>query len=160
MRTSDILRQLETLGVTITSSGDKLRLKPASRVPPQLMEALRRDKTEVMAYLHKQSDGIKAGYELRYSGSDRKAELDEIERVVAQDGYVLLWSAVLEDLIAFYKSQGDRLRIPPGFVAYSTEELWRLFGDEDYDISREALLRIHEAKKTGAEIIDVREDQP
>ena len=86
-------------------------------------------------------------------------ELHEIERNVYERGYVLLWSAVLEDCIAFYNLEGDLEHVPPGFVSYSIEELWHLFGNEEDILSRNVLRRIHEAKKTGAEVTGVKEDQ-
>ena len=93
-------------------------------------------------------------------GGTGSKELHEIESTVYEKGYILLWSSVLKDCIAFYNMESDLVQVPSGFVAYNTEELWHLFGDEDYRISPNVLRRIHEAKKTGAVIIDVREDQP
>ncbi|MFC1944490.1 hypothetical protein ACFLX5_03225 [Chloroflexota bacterium] len=66
---------------------------------------------------------------LKYSGDQAtKLELDEIVTRVEEKGYVLLWSTVLQDLVAFYKTDADLGRIPPGFVPYSDQELWELFG--------------------------------
>ncbi len=60
---------------------------------------------------------------------------------------MLLWSTVLEDLVAFFKTEADRAKIPPGFVAYSEAELIHLFGDGGTMPSTHALKLIHDAKK-------------
>ena len=87
-------------------------------------------------------------------------DLCEIERRMKSSGYVLLWSDAVKDLVVFYDDKKHLRNIPSDFVPYSSDELWHLFGDEEYSPSRGDLLRIHQAKKTSATIIDVREDQP
>ena len=155
----DILHQLHQLGVTVGVSGDKVRLEPGSRVPKRLLEALRKDKAEVLAYLKEHQDWVAAKYGLRYSSPDRPGadELEEIERRVARNGYVLLWSTELDDLVAFYNTDEDRRLIPPGFIAYSEQELRALFGTTD-DLLLESLRLIHHAKKLGAEVIGNNEE--
>ncbi|HZA23675.1 MAG TPA: hypothetical protein VFA32_13930, partial [Dehalococcoidia bacterium] len=101
-------------------------------------------------------------YRLKYPGLQQRddPELAEMVRNVNQQGYVLLWSAVLGDLIAFYKTGTDRREMPPGFVPYSDRELQVLFREEGL-LSAESLRLIHEAKKCGGRITDeVRGDQP
>lgn len=78
-------------------------------------------------------------------------ELTEIENRVLARGYVLLWSNALNDFVAFYKTEADRGKIPPGFVPYSVAELDCLFGREKPPAS---LKLIHEAKKLGALVVD------
>ena len=154
MGASAILEQLHNLGVTVTAEGDKLRLEPGSRVSPQLVNVLRQNKAEVLAYLQQQPKGPQGKYRLAYPGQGGPSnwELAEIVRRVNHEGYVLLWSTVLEDLIAFYKTEVDRKKIPPGFVPYSEEELWELFTEEKPPVSQHTLRLVHESKKQGAHI--------
>lgn len=65
-----ILERLRDLSIEITVSGDCLRLKPGSRVTPDLIEALRKYKAEVLAILKE-----------RQSGQPSLA--DELERMLA-----------------------------------------------------------------------------
>ena len=85
--------------------------------------------------------------------------MEAIERSVFERGYVLFWSSILEDCIAFYHLERDLRHIPQGFVPHSVQELWYLFGEKETFLSRKVLRRIHEAKKTGAVITGVKEDQ-
>ena len=70
-----------------------------------------------------------------------------IARKVEEQGYVLVWSSVLEDTVAFYNTDEDRVKIPPGFVPYSTDELKELFGEPQSSPNTNALRLIHQAKK-------------
>jgi len=79
-------------------------------------------------------------------------ELTEIENRVSTKGYVLLWSNTLNDFMAFYKTEADRGKIPPGFVPYSDKELFELFG-KNSSPRKHTLRLIHEAKKLGAEVV-------
>lgn len=56
-------------------------------------------------------------------GEAGNKELHEIEWDVRSSGYVLLWSDVVEDFIAFYSDRRHLREIPPDFVPYSIEEL-------------------------------------
>jgi len=79
-------------------------------------------------------------------------ELTEIEARVERDGYVLLWSNILNDFVAFYKTEADREKIPPGFVPYSDKELFELFGKSSSP-RKHTLRLIHEAKKLGGCVV-------
>ena len=81
------------------------------------------------------------------------AELTELEHQVASKGYVLLWSNLLEDFIAFYRSEADIQPIPDWFVPYRQRELWELFGEEDSGPSPNGLRLINETKKQGGRVI-------
>jgi hypothetical protein len=72
---------------------------------------------------------------------------------VLTKGFVLLWSNTLNDLVAFYKTEVDREKIPPGFVPYSDKELWELFG-KNLPPGRHTLRLIHEAKKLSWHVVD------
>ena len=80
-------------------------------------------------------------------------ELTEIENRLLTKGYVLLWSNTLNDFVAFYKTEADRGKIPPGFVPYSDKELFELFG-KNSSPRKHTLRLIHEAKKLGGCVVD------
>lgn len=78
------------------------------------------------------------------------SEAEEIALRVETEGFVLLYSEVLKDLIAF--AQEDFVdKVPPGFVVYSDSELRQLYGGKK-PISDETLKLVHEAKKNGARV--------
>ena len=69
-----------------------------------------------------------------------------------------MWAAnckqsTLNDFVAFYKTEADRGKIPPGFVPYSDKELFELFG-KNLSPRKHTLRLIHEAKKLGALVVD------
>ena len=135
MTTESIIRQLDDLGVSIQSMGGTLMLEPASRVPKELMNEIKQYKDDLLDVLPKD------------------AELDDIVRHVREDGYVLLWSNVLEDSVAFIHDDFDPVRLPHGFVPYTLSELLKLFADGS--LSADSLRLIHVAKKHGGKVTDV-----
>ena len=86
-------------------------------------------------------------------GGPSERELAEIVQRVNHEGYVLLWSTVLADFVAFYKTEADRKKIPPGFVPYSEQELEELFGEGKDAPSPNALRLTHESQKCGERVI-------
>ena len=51
MNVAAVLDRLESQGVTITVTGDQVKLEPGSRVPSDLVEQLKHHKKEVVAFL-------------------------------------------------------------------------------------------------------------
>lgn len=144
MSASTILDRLNSLGIAVTLSGDRLRLEPGSKVPVDVVEELRQHKAEVLSLLMSQR------YRPKYpEGQHRDKELAEIVTRVHKEGFVLLWSKVLEDFVAFYRDEETRGTIPPGFVPYKDVELWELFGADKPPLSQDKLRLIHEAKRLG-----------
>jgi len=145
MTGTEVLERLEVLGVKLEVVGDKVRLIPGSLVPPDILEELRQHKSEIIEHLTSKR------YPLKYpdAPADDK-ELTEIENRVLTKGYVLLWSNTLNDFVAFYKTEADREKIPPGFVPYSDKEL---FG-KNLSPCKHTLRLIHEAKKLGGCVVD------
>ena len=93
-------------------------------------------------------------YRLKYPDAPADdQELTEIENRVLTKGYVLLWSNALNDFVAFYNTEADREKIPPGFVPYSDKELFELFG-KNLSPGKHTLRLIHEAKKLGGYVVD------
>ena len=85
--------------------------------------------------------------------------MPELVRRVEEEGYVLLWSNVLQDLVAFHRNDVDPATIPAPFVPYSDDERRHLFGEDGTEPSPDALRLIHAAKRTGAVITDSTGDE-
>ena len=149
MDAAEILEKLDSLGVEIAISGaagDKLRLNPGAAVPAGLMAEVKQRKNELIKILKLRD------YQPKYlepEATDK--ELAEIVARVYSEGYILLWSTVLEDLVAFYKNATFKAKIPAGFIPYSLTELIELFGGKKHP-SASKLRLIHAAKKEGARV--------
>ena len=146
MDATALLGRLDTMGIIITVDGEKLLLEPGSRVPPELVEDLRQHKVEVIRHLR--------DYRQLYPGdtpTDR--ELGDIQLVIQTDGVAHLYSHVIQDLVAFVRSDADMGKVLPGFVMYTKQELEILFGEDAP--SQSHLRLIHEAKKAGGRILPV-----
>ncbi len=101
------------------------------------------------------STTLSQNYQLKYPDSHTtEQELREIAARVHKEGFVLLRSHALEDFVAFYNTEADREKIPPGFVPYSEDELRELFGAGKPHPSQQTLRLIHEAKKLGGCVVD------
>jgi len=143
MDATTILDRLGSLGISVEAADDRLRLEPGSRVPPDLIGELRQHKQEIISKLK--------GFHFKYTDAQAsQQELEEISARVLIDGYCLLWSTVLCDLVAFYADDEAKHKIPPGFVLYSVAELRDLFGKGK--CSSDRLRLIHEAKRLGGRI--------
>jgi len=84
--------------------------------------------------------------------------MTELARRVEEEGYVLLWPNVLQDLVAFHRNDVDPDTIPAPFVPYSDDEVRHLFGEDGAQPSPDALRLIHAAKKTGVIITNSRKE--
>ena len=51
MGAAELLKELETLGVSVSVDGDEVVLRPGARVPSEMMGPLRQAKDEIMAML-------------------------------------------------------------------------------------------------------------
>lgn len=78
-----------------------------------------------------------------------KMPLENLE----EQGYLLLWSTVLDDAVAFAKDWA-RDKIPRGHVVYLESELRKLFSG-NHVLKPDTLRTIHAAKKQGGVITDV-----
>ena len=144
MSASEVMEKANKLGITLELSDGKVRYSPASKAPPDFIEMLRDNKEEIIGLLHRKT------YRPRFpKGTSPDVEYEELVRQVEENGVVLLWSRVLKDFVAFYATDADRAKVPPGFVAYSDKELRILFTE---DVPPRSLRRIHEAKRSGADI--------
>ena len=137
MNATELLSHLGSLGVAVEVRGDKLRLTPGSLVPRDVLEGVRLHKPELQAILKKP----------RLVEGPPEWHAREVADRVEIDGVCIFWSEVLADVVAFYRTEEDRARIPVGIVGYSIEELTRLFGPGE--VAESALQLIHHAKKLG-----------
>lgn len=150
-----VLDHAKLLGIVLRVEEGRIRYRPKSAAPVEFVDTLREHKPQVMALLQAQANALPKGYRLKYS--DAQAIGEELGEIVARvhgEGCVLLWSTVLQDLIAFYRDEEARSKIPPGFVPYSEAELKELFGEGKPPLSTSALRLIHEAKKHGGRVVD------
>ena len=53
MEANSIVDRARDLGVTLTADGDRIKYAPKSRTPPDLVEALRSNKREILLCLNK-----------------------------------------------------------------------------------------------------------
>ena len=145
MEANAILEKLDSIGVAVTLDGEDIACRPGSLVPEELVLPILKCKPEIMLRL------VQRKYELVYpDGICRDDELNEIEERVRKQGVVLLWSRVLEDLIAFVRDGYDTSLVPAGFTIYTESELATLFPD---DAPVTSLRLIHEAKRSGGKVI-------
>ena len=75
MTATQILSELQHRGVSLEVAGDKLRFRPKAAVTPDLVEALRRRKSEILAVLRESPAPVKA----RVRGQDVVTETAQAE---------------------------------------------------------------------------------
>jgi hypothetical protein len=152
-----LLDRAQQLGITIRIVGGHIRYRPKSVAPSEFVEKLGAHKAEVIELLQHREVATRYRREIQgdYLG---EGELVEIVRRVWDEGVCLVWAKALGDFVAFYRSEADLPKIPPGFVPYSDAELLHLFGREQPVVSLSTLRLIHAAKKKGARITGVEPD--
>jgi hypothetical protein len=138
MKTDSIIFRLAELGVSLSVAGERLAMRPGSKVPQALRDEVRDHKEDLIVRLAPREPN--------------ELELDEIQARVRRDGLVLLWSTVLADTVAFVRADADGANVPGGFTIYTLFELTSLFGGEP--LSEYSLRLIHQVKKHGGRIID------
>ena len=150
-----LVDQAMRMGATfqVTTDGVKVT-RPQGPLPSELLVELRRHRDEIRAELDKR----------RYSPAfphpdQRDDEMAELVRRVEEEAYVLLWSNLLDDLVAFHRDDVDPATIPAGFVPYSDDEVRHFSRGDGVSLSADALRLIHAAKRTGAVITDSTQDE-
>ena len=151
---SDLIDKVQRTGAKfeLTPTGFNVRCAPGS-VPQEFQSDLRQHKPEILRHLIQQRCEPVFPHPCQ-----RDDEMRELVRRVEEEGYVLLWSDVLRDLVVFHRDDVDPATIPPGFVPYSEDELQHLFGEDGAEPPLNALRLIHAAKKTGAIITNSRKE--
>mgnify|MGYP004451397417 FL=1 len=123
----------------ISKEGGPVESEKGGPLTEEMISVLKRHKRELILAV------IRQGYSTL---SDEESEMQDIDKRIKQEGYVLLWSKQLEDYLAFHRDDLDPQSIPVGFVPYSDSEMKELFGLTNAEPSLESLKRIHDAKKT------------
>lgn len=114
------------------------------------MTLVRKHKAELLEYLRR--CGYRLNFANDYEAGD--AEIAEAEAAIERDGYVVLWSNVLKDLVAYVLTEEDATKVPTRIVVYTMVELRQLFGvDGDKKPGARMLRMIHEAKRLGARVV-------
>jgi hypothetical protein len=114
-----VVERIKALGVTMTPSGSKIRLEPGSKVPAELIQALRENKPAIIAILTKPSVALSGAL------TQKTDEIAVMRRRLASQYYAddaeyLEWCkdqiACLQghvDEIRRYLRDGGTLRLPP-----------------------------------------------
>lgn len=126
-------------GVTLEPLGDRLRIRAERRPPDELLEEIRSCKLALLSLLARRSD------------AEDLSEAEEIARRVEQEGICICWCEALQDTIAFILDAS--VPAPAGLVAYTSAELYELFGPGRPDLSPATLQRIHALKKEGGHVV-------
>lgn len=163
------LVELRDRGVELYLVGDDAirYMGPEAVLTPDYVEEIRFNKPVLLeellatgnaALMDRSPDTL---YPREFPGEEvSESELQEIARRVETEGYVLLWSDVLQDFVAYHKTDADRAKIPAGFSPFSDSELQQLFREDSPGWSVNALRRIHMAKKVGGfKVTDVHDDE-
>ena len=154
-RPADLVEQATAMGATfeLTTNGVKVSRREGP-LPSDLLEELRKHKDEIRRELARcQCEDV-------YSHPDqRDYELMELVRRVEEEGYELLWSNVLNDLVAFHRDDVDPAEIPAGFVPYSDDELRYMFGNDGARLLPGTLRLIHATNRAGTSTMDSAEDE-
>jgi hypothetical protein len=131
-----VLEKAKALGISVTASGDKLLLEPGSKVPAELVQAIRQHKNEILAILTRPK---------LVEGTPRW-HAEQIAQAVKKEGICIFWSEVLGEMVAYVRDDTYKCLVPCGIVTYTQQELTELFGGNR---SPKALRLIHEAKRHG-----------
>ena len=81
----------------------------------------------------------------------------EFQKRMDEKGYVLLWSELFQDYVAFYMRDDVLEHIPAKYVTYSDQELKDLFS-EGKSLSQKRLKYIHNIKKVFGPVIFIESD--
>ena len=146
MTSVDVLvHRLRDKGIELAVQGDSIRYRPSNALSETDREALRRNKGAILAVLYRERFAV--GVLKAMEPSDPR--ILNLEAEVEAMGHVLIWSNVLEDLIAFCWTPEDAERVPRGVVAYTADELAMLFPQEAGGPGDNGLKLIHRAKQLG-----------
>ena len=142
MDATAILERLNSLGVRVIVSGERLQIEPGSKVPSDLVNEIRRHKSEIINVLSKPKlvDGLPAWH------------AETIAEAVRREGVCLFWSDLFGEVIAFIRDDSFKGKVPAGLVTYTSKELKELFGEGKLGLSAADLRLIHEAKRAGGRI--------
>ena len=84
-----IVADLAILGVTVRADGNRLRIRPRSKLTPELLERVRLHKAEVIKVLHQQADSSNEGRKLGPLPS-KYARFATVQRELHRRGFQIL----------------------------------------------------------------------
>ncbi|MBN2098107.1 MAG: hypothetical protein JW753_00770 [Dehalococcoidia bacterium] len=140
-----VLERAKALGISVTSSGNKILLEPGSKVPPDLVQAIRQHKGEILAILTSP----------RLVKGQPRWHAEQVARAVREEGLCIFWSEAFGEMVAFVRDDSYASRVPCGIVTYTEQELTELFRGHR---SIKALRLVHEAKRRGGMVTGVESD--
>jgi hypothetical protein len=140
-----VLEKAKALGISVTSSGNKILLEPGSKVPPDLVQAIRQHKGEILAILASP----------RLVEGPPQWHAEQVAQAVRKEGLCIFWSEVFGEMVAFVRDDHHASRVPCGIVTYTEQELTELFGGHR---STKALRLVHEAKRHGGIVTGIEPD--
>jgi hypothetical protein len=88
MEANSIVERARDLGVTLTADGDRIKYAPKSRTPPDLVEALRSNKRDVLLYLNK----------------DREDETRETQKLLSWAAYLAEENLILSQPVTYVEA--------------------------------------------------------
>lgn len=147
MTPSDLLSEIQARHVELMVVGDRLRIRPANALPPDLREELRAHKAEVVELLRARGGpglaetlpgGVTEARQSLLAADVLALRLDEFATARLR---VEVTSDVLGERVVF---ASDNAKLDPGerLVVYRAAELRELVG-----FSRDDLRKVHEVKK-------------
>ena len=109
MKATDVLDRLTELGVMAYATGEKLLLKPGSKVPSGLLVEVRQNKAEIIARLRRRTELTDLPFPIGYGGlpfaqvEAAEAVMDglKITDLVLQKHNVLVW------VLGYYQDRGE-----------------------------------------------------
>lgn len=140
-----VLEKARALGIKVTPSGDRILLEPGSKAPPELVQAVRQHKGEILAILARP----------QVAEGPPRWHAEQVAEAVRREGICLFWSEVFGEMVAFVRDSRFASRVPCGVVTYTARELTELFGGNR---SPRALRLVHEAKRHGGVVSSVESD--
>lgn len=144
-----LLADARSLGADFELNAIGVAIEYTELLPAETMANLREHKAEIIAHL------LRVKYRQVFENEDLgNDELIDLERRVKEQSVCLCWSELLQDYVAFCRTEVHFPNVPPGFVCYSLNEL-----EYNQDMTPESFVAIHRAKKLGMKITDNRQEE-
>ena len=136
-----VLEYLRKKGITIKLKPEGISLGPKEKVTPEIINLVKQHKTEIIHSLQKAN--TKEAYTYQGYNYDQLCQI--FTALLRQaGGYILVKSAILEEVIAFCLPQHLKALTKQGYTCYLPSELATLLIKEP---EPNGLKRIHETKK-------------
>lgn len=136
-----ILDQCKAKGIILEPApdGEHLDLHYQAPPPEDLRQLLKAHKSEILSVLKPRKPLWHAV---------------KIMQALEKEGVCLFWDGLLGEVVAFIKDESFHSRVPGSIVAYTRDEIERLYGEGKPKLPPETWRLIHEAKRHGGKISD------